>query len=75
MSSTSTDRDANRTQNFTYDNLNRLTQAWSSGSNWGETFSVDPWGSMWQSSQVTGKTTYESARPSELAEPADRLQL
>jgi len=53
-------RDTTRTQNFTYDNLNRLAQAWSSGPQWGETFSVDPWSNMWQRSGVTGKTYYEA---------------
>ena len=31
-------RDNNRTQNFLYDSLNRIQQAYTNGSNWGETF-------------------------------------
>jgi RHS repeat-associated protein len=52
-------RDTTRTENFTYDNLNRLTQGSSSGTKWGEAFTVDPWGNMWQRSLVSGKTNYE----------------
>lgn len=65
-------RDSNRTQNFTYDNLNRIQQAYSSGTMWGETFGsqaapggvpstagIDAWGNLWQRSPVTGKTNYE----------------
>jgi hypothetical protein len=32
-------RDNNRTQNFLYDSLNRIEQAYTTGPNWGETFS------------------------------------
>jgi len=32
-------RDGNRTQNFMYDSLNRIQQAYSSGPNWRETYS------------------------------------
>jgi hypothetical protein len=35
-------RDNNRSQNFTYDHLNRITQGYSTGPNWGETFTIDP---------------------------------
>ena len=64
--------DGNRAQNFTYDNLNRIQQAYTNGSIWGETFGsqaapggvpstpgIDPWGNLWQRSAVTGKTSYE----------------
>jgi RHS repeat-associated protein len=53
-------RDTTRTQSFTYDNVNRLAQASSSGNKWGEAFTADPWGNMWQRSPVAGKTNYES---------------
>jgi RHS repeat-associated protein len=67
-------RDSNRTQNFLYDSLNRIAQAYTSGTNWGETFSpnatapgvvpttpgIDAWGSLTNRSGVTGKTLYES---------------
>jgi RHS repeat-associated protein len=67
-------RDGNRTQNFLYDSLNRIQQAYTTGTNWGETFSptasapgvaptisgIDPWGNLTNRSGVTGKTTYES---------------
>jgi hypothetical protein len=39
-------RDGNRTQNFTYDPLNRIAQGYSSGPNWGEAFTIDPWGNL-----------------------------
>ena len=66
-------RDANRTQNFTYDSLNRIQQAWTSGPNWGETYGspatnpgvappnagIDAWGNLFQRSGVAGKTWTE----------------
>jgi len=39
-------RDTNRTQNFTYDTLNRIATAYTSGTNWGETFTTDAWGGL-----------------------------
>ena len=41
----------NRTQNFFYDNLNRITDAYTNGkttsaSNWGERYTIDPWGNL-----------------------------
>lgn len=62
-------RDNNRTQSFMYDSLNRITQAYTSGPNWGQTFSnaatapgvqpttpgVDAWGNLTNVSGVTGK--------------------
>jgi RHS repeat-associated protein len=35
-----------RNQNFTYDSLNRISQAWTDGSNWGEQFTIDAWGNL-----------------------------
>jgi len=66
-------KDSNRTQNFLYDSLNRIQQAYTSGPNWGETYSptaaapgvapsvpgIDAWGNLTNRSQVTGKTMYE----------------
>ena len=66
-------RDNTRTQNFIYDALNRIQQAYSSGVQWGETFSptatspgvapatsgIDSWGNLTNRSGVTGKTNYE----------------
>src|SRR5260370_41133198 len=66
-------RDGNRTQNFMYDSLTRIQQAYTNGTNWGETFSpnatspgvppttpgIDAWGNLTNRSGVTGKTTYE----------------
>ncbi len=59
-----------RDQNFNYDPLNRIQQAYSSGSIWGETYGptatspgvapsspgIDPWGNLTNRSGVTGKT-------------------
>ncbi|HVG90257.1 MAG TPA: RHS repeat-associated core domain-containing protein, partial [Alphaproteobacteria bacterium] len=43
-------RDANRSQAFTYDALNRLTSGWSSANtgsySWGENYSIDAWGNL-----------------------------
>lgn len=68
-------KDSNRTQNYLYDSLNRIQQAYSSGSNWGETYSptatapgvapstlgIDAWGNLTNRSGVTGKTYSESS--------------
>lgn len=53
-------RDTNRTQNFAYDNLNRITQAYTSGPNWGKAFTIDGWGNLTNKGPVTGKTNYEN---------------
>ena len=63
-----------RSQNFLYDPLNRIWQAYTTGSAWGETFSpntyaagtafsaanagIDAWGNLTNESGVTGKTLY-----------------
>ena len=66
-------RDGNRTQNFSYDSLNRISQAYTNGANWGETFGptatapgtapttsgIDAWGNLINRSGVTGKGLYE----------------
>jgi RHS repeat-associated protein len=66
-------RDGNRTQSFLYDSLNRIQQAYTSGTNWGETMSptatapgvapttsgIDAWGNLSNRSGVTGKSLYE----------------
>lgn len=48
-----------RTQNFTYDSLNRISQAYTTGTNWGETYTLDPWENLYQRALVSGKTLYE----------------
>ena len=48
----------NRTANYTYDGLNRLTAAWSSGPAWGETYTIDA-GESTNRSGVSGKTNTE----------------
>jgi RHS repeat-associated protein len=35
-----------RTQNFTYDSLNRIREAWTSGNLWGNYFEIDLWGNL-----------------------------
>jgi YD repeat-containing protein len=52
-------RNSNRTQNFVYDSLNRIQQAYTSGANWGETFTIDAWGNLTNRAGVTGKTLSE----------------
>ncbi len=48
-----------RTQNFTYDALNRITQGYTTGGSWGETFTIDAWGNLTNRGLVAGKSTYE----------------
>jgi len=52
-------RDSNRTQNFVYDNLNRILQGYTSGTNWGEDFTIDAWANLTNRSLHTGKTNSE----------------
>jgi RHS repeat-associated protein len=66
-------KDGNRTQNFLYDSLNRIQQAYTNGTNWGETFGptatapgtlpsspgIDAWGNLTNRSGVTGKSSSE----------------
>jgi hypothetical protein len=52
-------RDNTRTQSFTYDVLNRVASAQSSGTQWGETFTIDPWSNLTNRTEVAGKTYYE----------------
>ncbi len=52
-------RDTTRTQSFTYDSLNRIASGQSSGSQWGENYTIDAWGNLYARSGVTGKTYYE----------------
>jgi len=44
-----------RTQNFVYDSLNRINQAYTSGSTWGQQLNIDAWGNL---SSVMGLTGY-----------------
>ena len=52
--------DSNRTQNFTYDNLNRIKEAYTTGPNWGETYTLDAWGNLTNIAGYTGKTGHET---------------
>jgi RHS repeat-associated protein len=52
-------KDGNRTQNFSYDSLNRIQQAYTNGPNWGETYTIDAWGNLSNRAGVSGKTNYE----------------
>lgn len=52
-------KDGNRTQNFSYDALNRIQEAWTNGPNWGEIYTIDPWGNLSNRAGVAGKTNYE----------------
>ncbi len=44
-----------RSQSFSYDPLNRIASAQSSGNQWGETFTIDAWGNMTNESGISGK--------------------
>ena len=53
-----------RTQNFDYDNLNRIKDGYTSGSgttinNWGETYSIDAWGNLTTIALYPGKHNSE----------------
>ncbi len=50
---------AARSQSFSYDGLNRIASAISSGPQWGETFTIDSWGNLTNESQISGKTNHE----------------
>lgn len=52
-------RDNTRNQSFTYDTLNRITSAQSSGTQWGETFTIDAWSNLTNRAEIAGKTNYE----------------
>jgi len=53
-------RDSNRTQNFNYDDLNRIKQGYTTGTNWGEDFTIDAWSNLTNRVLHAGKTNYES---------------
>jgi RHS repeat-associated protein len=57
-------RDNTRSQNFTYDSLNRIASAYSTGTQWGETFNLDSWGNLTNESAMTGKTMHEGLNTS-----------
>jgi hypothetical protein len=48
-------RDSNRTQNFTYDALNRLSSAYTTSNLWGTNFVVDAWGNLTNMNPMAGK--------------------
>jgi RHS repeat-associated protein len=52
-------RDNNRSQNFGYDALNRISTAYTTGPNWGEIYTIDGWGNLYARSGVAGKTNTE----------------
>ena len=53
-------RDNNRSQNFTYDALNRVATAYTDGTNWGDTYTVDAWGNLSNKTPMQGKVTGEN---------------
>jgi len=53
-------RDDNRTQNFGYDSLNRIKQAYTNGSNWGEQYTIDTFGNLTNIARYSGKSNSES---------------
>jgi RHS repeat-associated protein len=53
-------RDNNRTQNFVYDPLNRINTAYTNGSNWGETYTTDPWGNLTSIARYQSKSQWET---------------
>jgi len=57
-------RDNTRTENYTYDPLNRIASGYSSGTQWGETFTIDSWGNLTNEAGITGKTLHEGLNTS-----------
>lgn len=57
-------KDNNRSQNFAYDSLNRITTAYTTGPNWGETFTIDAWGNLTNIGPYSGKTYYQGLNAS-----------
>jgi RHS repeat-associated protein len=53
-------KDSTRTQNFTYDTLNRIQTAYTNGTNWGESYTIDPWANLTNIGSYTGKTQPET---------------
>jgi hypothetical protein len=53
-------RVTNRSQNFTYDALNRLASAYTTSSLWGNSYVIDAWGNLTNMNPVTGKTEYQN---------------
>jgi len=53
-------KDNTRTQNFTYDTLNRIQTAYTNGTNWGESYTIDPWANLTNIGPYTGKTQPET---------------
>ena len=47
--------DDTRTQNFSYDPLNRVQQAYTNGSNWGQQFTIDAWSNLTVVGALSGK--------------------
>jgi RHS repeat-associated protein len=61
------ERTSTRSQSFTYDSLNRIGTAQSSGTQWGETYTIDAWGNLTTIGQVSGKSNHESLSQSALS--------
>jgi len=52
-------RDSTRTETVTYDSLNRIASGYSSGTQWGEAFTIDAWGNLTNKAGIAGKTYTE----------------
>jgi len=48
-------RDTTRSQNFTYDGLNRIVTAYTDGNIWARHCQIDAWGNLNQISALAGK--------------------
>ena len=46
--------------NYTYDSLNRINSAYTSGTSWGENYTIDAWGNLTNISGYAGKTNSET---------------
>jgi RHS repeat-associated protein len=53
-----------RNQSFTYDSVNRIARGQSSGTHWGETFTIDAWGNLTNETGIAGKTSHEGLNTS-----------
>lgn len=52
-------RNNTRSESFTYDSLNRIVSAQSSGTQWGEAYTIDAWSNLTNRAGITGQLNYE----------------
>lgn len=53
-------RDTNRSETFTYDQLNRVSSGQTTSNQWGTNYTFDIWGNLLQKTPMSGKTSGEN---------------